>query len=75
MKQKAGTARPGPLMAKRVAAGAVGLPARLAALINPDVLAAREAVVAERLDDHAGDRVRRRRAAEVLAHHLLENVS
>lgn len=51
------------------------LPAHLAALISPEVLADREAAITRRLEDGAGDRIRRRRAAEVLAHHLLENVA
>jgi hypothetical protein len=46
------------------------LPARLLDLINPDVLAARAAVVRARATD-PHDRVRRRRCAEVVATHLL----
>ena len=51
---------------------ATALPSWLAALVNPDVLAERESLIAERLADLVGERVRRRRCAEVVAAHLLE---
>ena len=66
MTRKAGRARPGPRRAKRAAAGASGHPLRLAALINPKVLASRDAAVAKRLNEPSADRVLRRRAAEVV---------
>lgn len=49
------------------------LPSRFAALVNPDVLAKRRAAVLKRIDDEAGARASRKRCAEIIANHLLEN--
>jgi hypothetical protein len=47
------------------------LPQRLAALINPAVIAKRRASIEARLADRAGDAIRRQRCAEVIANTLL----
>jgi hypothetical protein len=50
----------------------LALPAWLAALVNPAVLAEREPQIIARLGDDVAERVRRRRCAEVVATHLIE---
>jgi hypothetical protein len=51
------------------------VPTRLQTRINPDVLAERRRRIAARLRDIVGDRVRRRRCAEIVAAHLLDSTS
>lgn len=51
------------------------LPAHLAALVNPAVLARRDSLVAARLQDAGAERVRLRRCAEIVAQHLLKSHS
>lgn len=48
------------------------LPTRIAGLVSPTVLAAREARIAARLGDLSGERARRQRCVEIVANHLLE---
>lgn len=45
---------------------------RVLRLVNPGVLAERVRVVEARVRDTGGERVRRRRCAEVIASHLLQ---
>jgi hypothetical protein len=51
------------------------LPPHLAALVNPKVLAEREKVIEARLLDEGRTRVLRRRCAEIVANHLLQEVA
>lgn len=51
----------------------VVLPARVHHLVNQGVLAERMALIEARLADDAHTRVRRKRCAEIIANHLLEN--
>ena len=53
----------------------LGLPAHLAALVNPEVLAEREKVIEARLRDEGRTRVLRRRCAEIIVNHLLQEVA
>jgi hypothetical protein len=48
------------------------LPAGIARLINPAVLAARARVIRRKSEDLTAARVGRRRCAEIIANHLLE---
>ena len=48
------------------------LPERLVRLIDPAVFAERVARIESRAQDIVGERVRRRRCAEIIASHLLE---
>lgn len=52
-----------------------GLPPRLVALIDPRVLAECATAVDARINNAAGDRVRRMRAAEIVADHILKGVN
>ena len=51
------------------------LPAHLVAVVNAAVLAEREKVIEARLRDEGRTRVLRRRCAEVIANHLLQEVA
>ena len=51
------------------------LPVHLVALVNPKVLAEREKVIEARLLDEGRTRVLRRRCAEIVANHLLQEVA
>ncbi len=63
-----GRARPAP------GHGLPALPARVAGLINPTVLAERRSLVEARLADDARTRVLRRRCAQIVADHLLSTI-
>jgi hypothetical protein len=50
------------------------LPERFARLVNPDVVAARSKVIAERYHQRGRDSVYRKRYIEVIANHLLKTL-
>jgi hypothetical protein len=51
------------------------LPERFARLVNPDVVATRSKIIAERASQRGMDSVYRRRYIEVLANHLLKTLN
>lgn len=52
----------------------VGLPASLARLVHPDVLAARSRIIEERHRERGRGSIYRRRYVEVIANHLFKSL-
>lgn len=72
---KHASANPTPEEAVATQPRGTGLPLRIAQLISPAAKEQRNKAVQARLADEAQDRVFRRRSAEVIAKHLLTQMS